>query len=54
MTIVVTEGFGEQEMDPELYRLLSTHAGKLALVDGQTHLRVGVRRPTVILPAAES
>jgi hypothetical protein len=49
-TVVVTDGFGRKEMDPELYRAMSGHCGRLALMDGTTQLRVGVRRPTIILP----
>lgn len=50
-TIVVTEGFGKQEIRPEVHRLLEAYAGKQALLDGTTQLRVGVKRPMVILPA---
>jgi hypothetical protein len=49
-TIVVTEGFGKTEMSPEFYRALEAHDGRLALVDGTTQLRVGVKRPRIILP----
>jgi len=31
---------------------LRAHEGRLALLDGTTVLRVGVRRPQVILPGA--
>ena len=48
--IVVTEGFGERRMPQELSDLLTDHAGALALVDGTTQLRVGVRRPRIVLP----
>jgi uncharacterized protein (TIGR01319 family) len=50
-TIVVTEGFGNQEIRPEAFRLFEAYEGKLGLLDGTTQLRVGVRRPRVILPA---
>jgi hypothetical protein len=49
-TIVVIEGFGSREMRPEVRRLLEAHEGKLGLLDGTTQLRVGVKRPRVILP----
>ncbi|MFC1800396.1 hypothetical protein ACFL2Z_05790, partial [Candidatus Eisenbacteria bacterium] len=50
-TIVVIDGFGNQEMRPEVYRLFEAYEGKLGLLDGTTQLRVGVKRPRVILPA---
>jgi hypothetical protein len=49
-TVVLTEGFGERAMDPELADVLRAHAGRVALLDGRTELRVGVRRPRVLLP----
>jgi uncharacterized protein (TIGR01319 family) len=50
LTIVLTGGFGRQVMASEVYSVLESHAGRLALIDGTTQLRVGVRRPTIILP----
>jgi hypothetical protein len=50
VTIVVLEGFGQQRLSNELREVLAGHEGKLALLDGTTQLRVGVRRPRVILP----
>jgi len=49
-TVVVLQGFGEQKIAPEVLDLLKGHEGKLALLDGTTQLRVGVKRPQVILP----
>jgi hypothetical protein len=49
-TVVVLQGFGEQEIPPEVLDLLKGHDGKLVLLDGTTQLRVGVKRPQVILP----
>jgi len=49
-TVVVLQGFGEQKIAPETLDLLKAHEGKLALLDGTTQLRVGVKRPQVILP----
>jgi hypothetical protein len=49
-TTVVLEGFGRRTIRPGIMNLLRAHEGKLALVDGTTQLRVGVRRPVVILP----
>jgi len=52
--IVLTEGFGQREMRPDLARAFGAHAGRLAVMDGTTELRVGVRRPRVILPRKSS
>lgn len=49
-TIVVTNGFGEHRFDDDVRRVLAAHAGRPCLLDGTTQLRVGVRRPCVILP----
>ncbi|MBN2465765.1 glutamate mutase L [candidate division WOR-3 bacterium] len=49
-TIVVLEGFGEQKLSDEVRTRLAEHEGRLALLDGTTQLRVGVRRPQIILP----
>jgi hypothetical protein len=49
-TIVVLEGFGEQRLPDDIREILTGHEGRLALLDGTTQLRVGVRRPRVILP----
>jgi hypothetical protein len=51
-TVVVTEGFGQKTMSPEIHALLAARSGQLALLDGTTELRVGVRRPRAILPGA--
>ena len=49
-TIVVLTGFGEPEISSEFKAALAAHEGRLALIDGTTQLRVGVKRPLVILP----
>ncbi|MFO7650539.1 MAG: glutamate mutase L [bacterium] len=49
-TVVVLEGFGPQRLPPAVRELVTARAGRLALVDGFTQLRVGVRRPRLILP----
>jgi len=50
-TIVVLEGFGEQRLPDDERKILAEHEGRLVLLDGTTQLRVGVRRPRIILPA---
>jgi uncharacterized protein (TIGR01319 family) len=49
-TIVVLEGFGEQRLPEDVRRILTKHEGRLTLLDGTTQLRVGVRRPQIVLP----
>lgn len=48
--LVVLAGFGERRLAPDALAALRGHAGRLCLIDGTTRLRVGVRRPFVILP----
>lgn len=52
-TIVVMQGFGDRPLEAELGACLRARAGTLALLDGTTELRVGVRRPFVILAQGE-
>jgi hypothetical protein len=49
-TLVVLEGFGSRQVAGQVQEVLQAHEGKNALVDGTTRLRVGVRRPVVMLP----
>jgi len=48
--IVVIGAFGEVAMPREYRDALRAGEGRTALVDGTTQLRVGVRRPAVIVP----
>ena len=50
-TLVVTGAFGASSIAEELLAILSAHEGRRALIDGTTQLRVGVRRPRIILPS---
>jgi uncharacterized protein (TIGR01319 family) len=50
-TVVMTDAYGLREMSREIHGVLETHQGRLALLDGTTQLRVGVKRPILILPA---
>lgn len=50
-TLVMTEGFGARSMDAGLLDVLSSHEGQDVLADGTTQLRVGVRRPRIIVPS---
>ncbi len=49
-TIVVLAGFGDLTISPDLHSALAGHEGRFALIDGTTQLRVGVKRPVIILP----
>lgn len=49
-TLVVLEGFGPRRVADQVLEVLQAHEGRIVLVDGTTQLRVGVRRPFVILP----
>ena len=49
-TIVVLAGFGDLKIPPEIHGALAAHEGRLALIDGTTQLRVGVKRPVIMLP----
>jgi len=50
LVLVLTEGFGEQEMSPPVYEALAEREGLVASVSGHTQLRAGVLRPEVIVP----
>jgi hypothetical protein len=50
LTIIVTEGFGEIAMAQRTFKLLTSHAGREAAVNGATQIRAGVMRPEVIVP----
>jgi uncharacterized protein (TIGR01319 family) len=53
-TIVVTEGFGATGLSAEVHRHIETHEGRLTLLDGTTQLRIGVKRPQIVLPAEQA
>jgi hypothetical protein len=50
LTIIITEGFGEIAMAQRTFKLLASHAGREAAVNGATQIRAGVMRPEVIIP----
>jgi hypothetical protein len=50
LTIVITEGFGEIAMAERSFKLLASHEGHEAAVNGATQIRAGVMRPEVIIP----
>lgn len=50
MAVIITEGFGHLPMDRITWELLLGHAGQVVSVDGQTQIRAGVVRPSVLIP----
>jgi len=50
LTMIVTEGFGEIAMAQRTFKLLASHAGHEAAVNGATQIRAGVMRPEIIIP----
>jgi len=49
-TLIITEGFGEVHMAEQTFKLLCSHEGKMASVNGATQIRAGVIRPEIIIP----
>ncbi|KPJ51756.1 hypothetical protein AMJ39_09365 [candidate division TA06 bacterium DG_24] len=50
VTVIVTEGFGRMSMADKTFRLLTSHEGHKASMNGATQIRAGVIRPEVIVP----
>jgi len=50
LTIILTEGFGDTPMNSDVWDICTTRENRLCLLDGTTELRVGVRRPVIIIP----
>lgn len=53
-TLVVTEGFGEINMNPNTLKLFKEFDGGYAAINGTTQIRAGVIRPEVIIPHTKS
>jgi hypothetical protein len=49
-TLVVTEGFGINPMNDDVFRLLKEKEGERACVDGATQIRTRMQRPEIIIP----
>lgn len=49
LTLIVTEGFGNIQMAPATFALLSRKAGRRASINGATQIRAGVIRPEVVV-----
>jgi len=50
LTLIITEGYGKMRMSQKTFELLEESDGKLACIDGTTHIRAGVIRPEIIIP----
>jgi hypothetical protein len=50
LTVVITEGFGDIHMAERTFKLLASHEGDDASVNGATQIRAGVMRPEIVIP----
>ena len=50
LTLIITEGFGVHPMRDETFRLLKSHEGKQASIDGTTQIRQRILRPEIVIP----
>ncbi len=50
LTLIITEGFGDIAMADRTFRLLASHEGHDAAVNGATQIRAGVMRPEIVIP----
>ncbi len=49
LTLIVTEGFGNIQMAPATFELLTKKVGRRASINGATQIRAGVIRPEVVV-----
>lgn len=54
LTIIVTDGFGEAGMSPDVFALLKQHEGEVVSINGTTHMRAEPIRPEIIIPLVPS
>ncbi len=54
LTLILTEGFGDIAMAGRTWKLLRSHEGREAAVNGTTQIRAGVMRPEIVIPLADS
>ena len=50
LTLILLEGFGVNPVSEMIFNTYKTHEGKLACIDGTTHIRSRFQRPEVIIP----
>jgi len=53
-TLILTDGFGQMEMDRRVVRILEKLQGRVASVDGTTRIRAGVVRPEIFVSLSPS
>lgn len=51
--VIITEGFGDIEINSEILKALKQAAGDVVSICGRTQIRAGVIRPLIILPGKE-
>ena len=49
-TVVILNGFGRHQANTDVALVLLGSRGRVVYLDGTTELRVGVRRPRIIVP----
>lgn len=52
LTVIITDGFGVNPMDDDLFNQLSSSLGKLTCINGATHIRSRSIRPEIIIPSS--
>ncbi|MBE0633825.1 hypothetical protein IH574_04580, partial [Candidatus Bathyarchaeota archaeon] len=50
LTLILTEGFGVNPIPVETFTAFRELSGKLACIDGTTHIRSRSLRPEIIVP----
>jgi hypothetical protein len=50
LTLILTEGFGVNPIQDETFNAFKELSGKLACIDGATHIRSRALRPEIIIP----
>jgi len=48
--VIITEGFGSYPMSEAIFPLLQSNAGREAMINADTQVRWGVRRPEIVIP----
>jgi hypothetical protein len=50
LSLIITEGFGINSMNPKIFELLKKSQDKLACINGSTQIRSRMQRPEIIIP----
>jgi len=48
--VIITEGFGSYPMSQAIFSLLQSNAGREAMINADTQVRWGARRPEIVIP----